>query len=329
VNDEVETLWRLLPHPSPEHVVRLFARKGDKKFGDFARSPEEIMRFIESSPGMDIYVAPNPTLCTTGTRHTAADVTHWSWILLDLDPVEDECLPFEALDEALLWFGEWMARDLNPVNGRVITLDSGRGAQAWIRLADVILNDAAPEGLSHPWSYDEPWCNRKTARKVMGHWLKKLAEKIGTYQGCRLDSCTSDLPRVMRCPGTVNTKTGRIASLAVVTEEIHRGLAEMLIIGTPDKVFTEPDPGQVAPGTPWQIVFAKLTRKAQDYLIRGKEDPGRHETMWHTAKKLQETGIDRVEARKALQHGNNLLGPDLALPEEQIETDLDQVYGRT
>jgi hypothetical protein len=325
---QVELLWKLLPHPTPDHVVRLFARNHDQRFGDFARNPADIVRFIESSPGMNIYVAPNPTLCTTGVRHTANDVTHWSYILLDLDPVEEDALPFEALDEALLWLGEWMGRDLNPVDGRVITLDSGRGAQAWIRLQDIVLvneNETVTpvDGLDI-----RDVMTRKTARKAMGYWLKKLADKLGTYQGCRLDSCTSDLPRVMRCPGTVNIKTGRMASLAVATEEVHRGLAHLLVTGTPPRVFDEPEPGQLAPGAPWTAAFTKLTMKAQNYLTKGKEDPGRHETMWHTCKKLEEAGVSRVEARKALHYANNLLGPELALPDEQIETDLNQVYGR-
>ncbi len=333
---EVQYLWRLLPHPSPDHVVRLFARGPDgEKFGDFARSPEDILRFIDASPGKNIYVGPNPTTCTTGLRITAAEVTHWSWVLLDIDPVDPDPLPDEALDEALLWLGEWMGRDFNPVNGGALVLDSGRGHQAWLRLNDTLLDDGVDDIVRVGDFHDEDYkVSRKTARKSMGFWLKRLATKLGTYQGCRLDSCTSDLPRVMRCPGTYNVKTGRMAKLLVIPGldgekwARHPGLDYLLVAGTPRAVFNEPEPGQVAPGTPWQAVYTKLTLKAQQYLMRGKEDPGRHETMWHTAKKLQETGIDRVEARKALQYANNLLGPDLALPDEQIETDLNQVYGR-
>lgn len=318
MQEQVKLLWSVLPHLTSEHVVRLFAKGGGKKFGDFARSFTDIIQFIESSPGMDIYVAPNPTLCTTGIRHTAADVTHWSWLLLDLDPVEDECDPTKAVNETLSWLSEWVGRDLS----KVIKLDSGRGAQAWIRLEDWPLADES-EGL-----HGSNFLARKTARKVMGYWLKRLAEKLGTFEGCRLDSCTSDLPRVMRCPGTINVKTGRVASLAVVSEEIYSGLAHLLVVGTPERVFEESEADQVAPGTPWQLVFTRLTLKAQNYLTLGKEEPGRHETLWHVCKKLQELGIDRNEARKALQHGNNLLGPNFALPVEQIETDLNQVYGR-
>jgi hypothetical protein len=323
VEGQATLLWTILPHPSDQHVIRLFAKGGTKRFGDFARSPADILRFIVASPAMDIYVAPNPTLCTTGIRHTAADVTHWSWLLLDLDPVEDECEPMEAVTEALLWLGEWVGQDLNPTTGQVITLDSGRGAQAWIRLDDWPLADES-EG-----DHGSNFLARKVARKTMGYWLKRLAEKIGTYQGCRLDSCVSDLPRVMRCPGTINLKTGRLAAFVNFTDQVHNGLAHRLVVGTPEKTFNELEPGELAPGTPWQSVYTKLTRKAQQYLTEGKEEPGRHETLWHVCKKLQEVGIDRNETRKALEYGNALLGPDSALPVSQIETVLEQVYGRT
>jgi len=134
---------------------------------------------------------------------------------------------------------------------------------------------------------------------------------------------------MMRCPGTPNIKTGRIASFTCAALQVQHGLAEFLVEKTPPNVFMEPDVGELPPGTPWQTVYTKLTRKAQDYLMKGKEDPGRHETMWHTCQKLKEVGIDKDEARKAIQRANSLLGPDMELPQEQIETDLTQVYGRS
>lgn len=338
LREEVELLWSLLPHPTPDHVVRLFARSGDQRFGDFARNPDEIMRFIKGSEGKNIYVGPNPTTCTTGVRHTSADVTHWSYLLLDMDPVCmcppgskiklcRMCLgkaePVEALHSALYWLGDWVNRDLETSNGNCIMIDSGRGAQAWIRLADIPLVDTITPGERTSLAI-----TRKAARKSMGFWLKRLAEKLGDCYGCRLDTCTSDLPRVMRVPGTPNVKTGKLATFLTAALQIHDGLAEQLVSLTPERVFHEPDPGQFPPGTPWQLAVTKLTKKAQDYLLKGKQDPGRHETMWHTCQKLFEVGIERAETRKALQWANSLLGPDLELPPEQIETDLDQVYGR-
>src|SRR5258705_814973 len=81
-------LWNILPHPSPAHVVRLFAKKGEEKRGDFARSEKELERFIRSNIDYNTYVAPNPTLSTIGLRHNSNDVTHWSFLFFDVDPVE-------------------------------------------------------------------------------------------------------------------------------------------------------------------------------------------------------------------------------------------------
>lgn len=320
MNSGVQTIWNLLPHPSPDHVIRLFARKGDKRFGDYARSPDEIERFIGGSQGMNIYLAPNPTKQTLGTRHSAEHVTHWSYMFLDVDPVEENSRALVALEEALLWLGEWMGRDFGPKGQRPIIIDSGRGAQAWIRLEDIVMMDQKMIDW-HPELQE-----RKIARKTMGYWLKKLADKLGTYEGCRLDSCTSDLPRVMRCPGTVNIKTGRMAELLEPSPVIHGGLAHLMVTTTPKAVFTEPEPGQYPPGTPWQMVFTELTRKAQNYLLNGREEPGRHEIMWHAARCLAEKGIERAQTEAALQHANLAMGEDNALPDKDIQHALNTAY---
>jgi hypothetical protein len=316
----------------------MFARNEGKRLGDFARNPLEMERFIRSAEAkaMNVYVAPNPTKSTTGSRHTAADVTHWSFVLLDMDPIEPEPEPLKALEEALLWLGEWCGRDFS--KRRPIVIHSGRGAQAWIRLEDIILDDKQQEGRFIGMAYDvmkgEPMehptglLTRKSARKTMGYWLKRVADKVGTLYGCRLDSCTSDLPRVMRMPGTVNIKTGIEARVLEPSREVFGGFADLLVTGTPETVFAEPEPGEVPPGTPWQAVFKKLTKKAQDYLTQGREAPGRHETAWHTATKLKECGIERAQARAAIGYANGILGPDHAMTPPELDHVIDTSYGK-
>jgi hypothetical protein len=49
--------------------------------------------------------------------------------------------------------------------------------------------------------------------------------------------------------------------------------------------------------------------------------------MWHTAKKLQELGCSREEARKALRWANRLKGKEAALPRDQVEHALATAYG--
>src|SRR6267142_6790534 len=140
---EFAELWRVLPHP-PGSVVRLFARLKDHRDGDFARIPAEVRRFARAYADHNVYVAPNPTCSTAGSRHSAADVMHWSYFLIDMDPVctcpperakkkLSKCVtcrgkadPLAACEEALLWIGEWMGRDFGGKREeRPIIIDSG------------------------------------------------------------------------------------------------------------------------------------------------------------------------------------------------------------
>jgi len=308
-------------------VVRLFTRKGDERSGDFAESAEEVRAFALAYKDRNVYVAPNPTNSTLGARHTAAEVTHWSYFLIDMDPVEEQFNAENALSVALLWFGEWMGWDFDAHKGmRPIIIDSGRGMQAWIRLEDIALDDVTVNiGIS---TQRRVFLSRMVARRANGYWLKKLDEKLGVCHGCRIDTSVSDLPRVMRCPGTVNVKTGRTAEFVHATDYVFKGLAELIVSGTPSAALTDPEPPtDLEAGLPWQEVFPHLTRMAQTYLSQGQEEPGRHKVMWHTAKKLHELGVTRQEARKALRWANALKGEDAALPPDQVKHALDTAYG--
>lgn len=335
----LKILWDILPRPTSESVVRLMSRDGGKIAGDYARTFRELALFASASEGCNVYVAPNPTEATTGVRHSAADVTHWSWLLLDFDPVcgcpksddpldEDEkcvtCLgqaaPLQALDVGLRLLEQWLWFDFH--GQPPIIIDSGRGAQAWIRLDDWTLNDSG-DSLGLDESID-----RKVARKVTGYWLKRLAEFVGYSHGCRVDTSTSDLPRVMRCPGTVNQKTGRLALFEIASTCRYDGITQRLVDGVPPAAMVDPVVEGVVPGQKWTKVFPHLTKTAQDYLKFGQVEPGRHKVMWHTAKKLQELGVTREEAYRALARANALRGRDEELEADQIGHALDTAYGK-
>jgi hypothetical protein len=329
--DEIRKCWELLPHP-PGSIVRVFARdrETNKLDGDFARNVGEMIHFARVHERWQVYVCPNPSTGTAGVRHTAAQVSHWSYILIDCDPIEDVFDPEPALEEALLWLGEWNGRDFGPKGQRPFIIDSGRGRQAWVRLQDVVLNDAVEPGMSWCAGYERdgnsPWCSRVTARRVNGYWLAKLTERVGMCHGCKVDTSTSDLPRPMRMPGTFNQKTGRMARIIEPSGVVFCGLATLLTTGVPATKLVDPPAPTLRPGLPWQLVQHRLTLTAKEYLKKGQEEPGRHKVMWHTARRLKELGVERAEARRALAQANKRRGDEQSLSAEEIEHALDTAY---
>jgi hypothetical protein len=330
--DQLELLWDLLPHPTIfPGVVRLFWRKkSGERGGDYARNLQELRHFVSATQGRNVYVAPNPTQSTIGMRHETKDVTHWSFLLIDVDPLSDAVNPQPALvlDEALATLGEWIGKDLkaNPP----IIIDSGRGMQAWIRLEDILFDDydtiVPKDGIYlHPGTWKPISMRRKTARRSMGHWLKRLADRIGTMHECKVDSSCSDLPRLMRCPATVNQKTGRETAIICPGSGLHLGYSSLLVTGTPETVYAEPDVNAI-PGRTWQMVFSDLTCTAQNYLQNGQEEPTRHKVLFHTTKKLMEVGCTKAETFKAVSRANGLCGEDQELPIEEVIRIVDQVF---
>jgi hypothetical protein len=318
VNNEVDPLWHqglrlwieVLPIPTDNHVIRVFARNAEGKvMGDFARTPEEMGRFaaFAEKNNYNVYVCPNPTTRTDGIRHNAEDVSHWSFLMFDLDPIESVADPVLALDEVLAHFGGLCGHDLfkNPPT----IIDSGRGRQAWLRGEDIDLT-----------TFD-----RKQVRKILSFWLNRISNRLGMIHGCKLDTSVSDLPRPMRMPGTVNIKTGRRAEFITIQERPYPWLFPFLIAGTPKDVLEERE-FIVTPGASWQQVFTRLTLTAQTYLTRGWREPGRHKTAFHTAKSLCELGISKENSRKALQWANKLGGKEQELSYSEIDHCLDTAY---
>lgn len=335
----IRRLWDLLPHTetsSGPTTVRWFAKSfdGHVKWGGFADTFAELWNAAVNCPGMNFYVCPNPSDSRSGVRHSTKDVTHWSWFLIDVDPVVKEGYdPALLMAHALAQLGKWLNKDFTVT--RPVVIDSGRGMQAWFRLGDILHYEDRDDGRIS--SYYIPGVGtrtcvtRRTARLAMRYWLERLSDTLGEIGGCRIDTTCSDLPRPMRCPGTVNVKTGRMAEFISDSDHVFGGivgLAELLVGATPQSRFKQEPVPSVPDGTEWQDVFVHLTIKAQKYLTSGKVEPGRHETMWHTARSLAEKGLTRDAVRRALEWGNSRRGPEMELKPEDIEHALNTAFNR-
>lgn len=306
MNPDIERLWPLLPKPFG--IVRWFARNrdGTELAGDFADSAQALAAAAEAYKHLNFYIQPNPTNQRTKMRSSANDITHWSYLFIDIDPSKAEGVvsnPMWTLGWVLAQFSRLKGTDVCP-----LILDSGRGAQAWVRLGDLPLD-----------TKDQ----RRHARAACNHMLHRLdamvcregvalGEKVG-LKGCRVDVSCSDLPRLMRCPGTVNIATGCTAKL-IEDGQIHSNLAALLIETVPAEDLVERKI-VYTPGRRWQQIVGKLTRTAAFFLKYGTEEPGRHKTISATLKSLKENGVTLDSALVALRAGNEKTNPPLDDPE--------------
>ena len=311
LTSQLEQLWGWLPRPTDKHVVRLFARNNSGRLiGDYARSLGGLVRFVESLDGRyNLYVALNPTTSTIGTRHSASEVTHWSYFPVDLDPVGGE----SQLDFASKIVSEFMQRTFSLTHSPII-IDSGRGRQMWYRLADYELSDDGALPRSIP-------------RRAMKYWLGKISDAIaGDFPNVKIDPTVSDLPRVMRLPGTINLKTGRRGCIIHGLTDRYPTLGEDMISKTPKEALDTVVAGVVQLGASWQELMPHLTKSAAEYLMTGASEPGRHSKMWHLVTCLKERGADSEQAEIAAHHANTRR-PGEELSTTEVERIITQVYG--
>ncbi len=303
--DAFEHIWSLLPHPEGS-VVRWFAKSSDLRIGEYATSAKTLRSAAANHVDKNFYIQPNPTTQKAGIRVNANAISHWSYFLVDIDPIPNmpDARPDLVMDEVLLWFGEWMGWDFK--RDSPMLLDSGRGMQAWFRLEDTPFDVASSE------------YSRRMVSSAMSYWLQSIARKVGVLHQCKLDTTTSDLPRIMRCPGSINQRTGRTAT--IVSEGVcFKGLAHRIITLTPKSTLL----AAITPPTerhnhPYQIILPLLTLRAKNFIQDGVDSPGRHTAIQHAAKTLWEKGCCERELRKAIKRGNEKCLPE-PVEEKEIE----------
>jgi hypothetical protein len=332
IEAEVRRTWDILHHDrvaayaGAPYMLHYFGSRPDQtaRMGDFALGPDELVKAAAAAEaqGMNFYVQLNPSLRRDSVRSRAEDITHWSYHLLDIDP-GPKGEPFMALEEFLRFYHHRWGLKLTPH-----VIFSGRGVQAWIPFKVPVPTSMEVTLVKTVDREKVPVVVKigAIANRVQSYWLRLAADRVGNTFDCVLDPAVADLPRVMRCPGTVNVKSGKVAEW--VREGSPMGwLAEKLVNYAPAEQVIPPPPPEVMAGRHWQFYVPRVNWAGHRYLTYGGEMGQRHDMAVKAAKSLYEVGCEEEQARAALAWGNKLSSPE-PLGQEEMDQILRSVYKR-
>jgi hypothetical protein len=287
-NEAIE-VWEFAHHFwPPRSRFKLFAVRGPKEhFGFTLTKPRdlEVMTEWTDNHGYNAYWQINPTARFGGTRCSTRDITHWCFLPLDIDPVSDPAIPIFAF-----WAFEDRLSTVLPeldVSARTI-IDSGRGIQGLYAVRAHALSPS--ERVSIP------------------RWMSRLFNNFvgATRNGCVLDTSCSDLPRVMRLPYTINTKSGFVAKSLGYALEAPPDVA-LIQTKTPD-----PIPLGLAH---WVEYLSEITVTARRFIEQGTGRGGRHKAATAAMLSLEEHGASYETIASALRRGAAMSEPPLPISE--------------
>lgn len=288
LQEQAEIAWEIFSH---DGRVRWFAKDAHRRYGGWLDSALRLGGAIEVAAqlGRDFYLQAN--VCRpsfTGVKCKSSDITHWRMLIEDYDP---DGTPAEPPPAALH-------------SRRKVVCFSGRGWQLWTRMEPRPVEDAGA-------------CERG-----MGAWLRHPNRALYAQPGWKLDTTCCDLARVVRCPGSVNTKTGQRAKVRDAGEVIRAHDTILAQAGPP------PEPVMVPPYTNLTNlldVLPHLNGSSRGFLLQGTSTPGRHSRAFSSAKNLQELGVPGEVAEGWLSVGASRCSPPL--PVGDVRRIVRQVFG--
>ena len=296
---ELDAAWKLFEWNGS---LRLTAKLGENGVtGGVIKSKQALYRACHNLEhgGWDIYVGANPAR-GTGIKAATREVEVWRYLVIDLDPIAPECAPELAIEQALIE-GSGMVHGLAKAATVAFT---GRGAQAWVGVSPHYLRDSSS--------------SRAEVERGMGAFLHRLRLQWGDRLGYRIDTSTSDLARIVRCPGTINTKTGRRAR--VIRQHIpiledgsptcHQlDVQEIIRLAGP----APPEPVAVVDEkcSNLNIVAPHLNDRARKFLREGLEEGERHKSAYAAAANLRELGVHYSNAVAWVLRGGRKCRPKL------------------
>lgn len=342
--DVVRRVYHTLPGQPSRYgkAVHWAAINKQGTIGGVACSAEELVAYAAQAEneGRNFYVQPNPGNAFSETRCKTEDITAWSWFLVDIDRDRDlDPLTFEEADELANHACLILMSYLGVRFGlqRVI-VHSGRGVQLWLRVSDnhpSLQDGCATFSVREPADWHEGGdIGTAVTREgavlrlhqaipiAQAYWLRKLAarwEQECPDTGTSIDTTSNDLPRLMRCPGTVNMKSGLCATFIENTVEkqdggVFRLPSHLVLDYVPARDMLRAMPTITPDAKPlqnWTEAVPRLSKRAREYLLDGVREPGRHQAAVAAARALAEAGCSEGAILGGLLKGGSKCTPAL------------------
>lgn len=269
----------------------VFVWKASGSHGVSSARPTSLAKAIDLCARMadwNAFLVLNP--CTGSGKPSIDDITSVRRMMLDFDPKPDApnndwTFPYDELTGLLAEYGVSFHYDV-PV------IQSGRGIQFWVpvRQGDLSVRE----------------CHQ--AFKVIG---KRVAEIFLDNPHWMFDTTCCDVSRIVRCPGTINHKTGRLASIAIPPHIPGRsgGSIDLATIDLPDA----PQQFDPVPQATWMYIAPRIHHFNINFLLSGTSArrESRHGRLYNCAKDLLHAGLSKNVATSLLRHGAQLCTPNL------------------
>ena len=289
VEPSESVLWRLLK-PPPGTYIRYFAKKDGLTTGGVIRDEEHMRKLAQTFADQkwDAYIQLNPTWDSKKKRASASDVSHYRWFSMDVDPIN----PYAEVEDARLIVPAPLM-DLQDSN---FVVNTGRGLQVWWRAEETLLRDDA---------------DREKMRWVNAMLLKESRIESKDW---KIDFLP-DLPRLVRMPGTYNSKTGRIAYIDQVPKEGSEFISVWKAYEWAGDPPPKPEPPKLS-NYEWQHALPHLSLTAKTFIMEGvdsksPENPGRHHAAVAAARSLRDANIPYEGALVAVLRGAQRCRPSL------------------
>lgn len=264
-----------------EGEAQWMAKKQDWTGGGRLTSIDQLRGAIKNADAFGWHFYLNLNPVVRGIKYASRPhVTHWRYAMLDLDPLDPGAPP----------------PIVAPPWTMAAAIFTGRGYQYWLPI----------EGCPLP----PEWAEESM----------RALHRSTDVVGWRLDPTCSDLPRRVRCPGSINPRTGERARVLTPPAGTWAPQPTAAPIHIPPPKISS---GNVNLGG----VLAHLRLynvAAAIFLQEGQEHPGRHTACFTLIKSLQEAGIPPEDALPLATIGARKCRP--VLTDKEVLKIIRQVY---